>query len=445
MPGPLIILAYPKIDHEKDYVYFWTPFSLLMLGKALLDTGFEVIIFDGNQASIDDWERLLSAHIERAIAIGISIMTGGGQIGHALELAVRAKGRPCCPPIVYGGPHVNVLPGETLKHPLVDAILQGPGQNSIAPFARALQGDPELLLQVPGLRMRRGGMVSGQKNTPRAEQLGRYPWELLDVERYVRDDPGIAPRTLNYVSSQGCVYKCRFCYELTYEGKYSAMPAGRLLDDVQDLHGRFHLSGLKFYDADWFINLRRSAEFADGLIERGIRISWAASINPNDVLKARKHQPNLMKLLADSGCSRLLMGVESGSDRVLSEIVEKDISTDGILDVAQEIASYGIRGSYTFIVGFPGESEAEEAATYRFIDRLRRLTPTPETRVHVFAPYPGTPLYERAIQHGFCPPDDLEGWSNYDYYRSQTPWTNDATVSRAKAHTQMVLHPANTR
>jgi len=137
------------------------------------------------------------------------------------------------------------------------------------------------------------------------------------------------------------------------------------------------------------------------------------------------------------------MGVESGSDRVLREIVQKEITRAEILDVAKDIANHGILGSYTFIVGFPGETESEQDETYRFIEELRKLQPQPETRVHVFAPYPGTPLYEAAIEHGFKPPTSLEAWSSYDYYDSQTPWTSDATVARARRGTQMRLSPTD--
>jgi hypothetical protein len=123
---PLVILLYPKVDHEKDYVYFWMPFSLLTLAKPLLDGGLaDVVLFDGNQATEAAWTTFLDEHLDRAVCIGVSIMTGGGQIGHALHLVRMAKERPGCPPVVFGGPHVNVLGEQTADHELVDAALVG--------------------------------------------------------------------------------------------------------------------------------------------------------------------------------------------------------------------------------------------------------------------------------------------------------------------------------
>lgn len=439
---PLVILLYPKVDHEKNYVYFWMPFSLLTIAQSLMNEGIaDVALFDGNQGDDADWNLFLDENLDRAVCIGVSVMTGGGQIGHALRLVGQAKERPNCPPIVFGGPHVNVLGEQTAQHPLVDAALVGPGQNSMVNCVKALTTNSSWE-GVPGLIARRGAtLMRGPVNPPRTGLMGQYPWQLLDIERYVRDDPTIAPRTLNYVSSQGCVYKCQFCYELTYQRKYSAMASEGLYADIADLTERFNLSGIKFYDADWFVNLRRAASFCESVILNDLPINWAASINPNDILKAERADIPLLDLVARSGGSRLLMGVESGNDRVLTDVVRKEVTTAQVMHVAARIADHGILGSYTFIVGFPGESDAEVEDTYALIDRLRALDPQPETRVHLFAPYPGTPLYQEAINYGFAPPESLEGWSNFDYYASQTPWTSDATARRARESTHMRLSP----
>jgi len=229
----------------------------------------------------------------------------------------------------------------------------------------------------------------------------------------------------------------------SYQRKYSAINGADLARDVADLQSRYSLSGIKFYDADWFVDLRRASQFCHTVIDSDLSLQWAASVNPNDILRARKRMPDLLRRVAQSGCRRLLMGVESGSDRVLVDIVEKEVTVAQVHDVASEIAAHGIMGSYTFIVGFPGESTEEQEETYRLIDRLRKLNPQPETRVHLFAPYPGTPLFEKAIAYGFHPPTSLEEWSCYDYYNSQTPWTNDETVRRAKDYTFMTLTPHN--
>jgi len=281
-----------------------------------------------------------------------------------------------------------------------------------------------------------GDLIRGGSNELSQSTLVSYNFESVDVNAYVQHDSTISDRTINYISSQGCAYRCRFCYETSYRRKYGKLSCENVVSDIKYLIHTFSVNGIKFYDADWFIDSRRAEKITEELTR--LDISWAASIHPKDVLRSIKTGESLLKKLAESKCKRLLMGVESGNDRVLSEIVNKGVTKDEIFKVAQAISEYGILGSYTFIVGFPGESVKEQDETFEFIRSFWNLNPRPETRVHIYIPYPGTPLYDEALTRGFTPPNTLEGWSSFDYYKSQTPWTDKTLEQRVKDFTSLI-------
>jgi len=52
--------------------------------------------------------------------------------------------------------------------------------------------------------------------------------------------------------------------------------------------------------------------------------------------------------------------------------------------------------------------------------------------VKTYAPYPGTPLYQDAIKHGFVAPKTLDDWANYDYYEVQTPWIRSEVTQQIR-------------
>lgn len=215
------------------------------------------------------------------------------------------------------------------------------------------------------------------------------------------------------------------------------MTADAVCDDIEYFINEYQISGIKFYDADFFIDYKRAIIISNKLKERNIK--WAASIHPKDILRAQQKGGNpLLQALSSSGCTRLLMGIESGCNRVLRDVVNKMVSKEEILQVANLIAQYGILGSYTFIVGFPGESIEEQNQTFNFINQLWRLSPKPETRVHIYTPYPGTPLYYEACQEGFIPPEKLEDWSDFDYYKALTPWVDKSLEDKVKLFTMMI-------
>jgi len=430
-----IILVYPRIQFEENYPCSWIPFSVLAVAGALPKDEFNVIVFDENRKSKGEFEALLK-QVKNLICVGFSVMTGGGQIGRALELAQKVKQIWNKTPVVFGGPHVNVLPEETMRHPLVDIVLSGPGQASFPLLIQALRGEIGLK-DVPGIMAKvKDELVCGNPNKLKKNTLVPYDFGFIDVNDYVQDDSTIAGRTINYISSQGCAHKCRFCYETNYRKKWGKLPCENVVADIESFVTSFNADGIKFYDADWFVDFKRSENLIEELTR--LNVSWAASIHPKDILRAvAKNQPLLAKLAAGK-CKRLLMGIESGSDRVLREIVDKGAAKAEIFKAAKAIADCGILGSYTFIVGFPDESAEEQGETFEFIKALWDLSPRPETRVHIYTPYPGTPLYGDALAMGFSPPEKLEDWSDFDYYKAQTPWADTALESKVKEFTSMV-------
>ena len=430
-----IVLVYPQIIFEANYPCSWVPYSVLAIASSLPKDVYNVVIFDENRKSVLDFRKLL-LDIDTPICVGFSIMTGGGQICKAIELAEIAKKIHPNTVIVFGGPHVNVLPEETLKHPLVDYVLIGPGQSSFPLFVEAVCNHLNYDL-VPGLiGYEDKKLIYGKNNELTQSTLVPYDFSFIDVAEYIQYDSTISKRTINYISTQGCAYKCRFCYETNYRRRYGKLPCEQVIGDIEMFINNYAVDGIKFYDADWFIDARRTDVLIDALTQ--LNVSWAASIHPKDVLRAIERQQPLLEKLANSKCKRLLMGIESGNNRVLKTVVDKGVTKDEVLFVAQEIARHGILGSYTFIVGCPGESYEEQEETFDFIKKLWLLTPRPETRVHIYTPYPGTQLYEEALALGFVPPKDLSGWSDFDYYKALTPWTNKALEQRVADFTSMI-------
>jgi radical SAM superfamily enzyme YgiQ (UPF0313 family) len=214
------------------------------------------------------------------------------------------------------------------------------------------------------------------------------------------------------------------------------MPIDNVASDIDYFLVKFNINGIKFYDADWFIDPKRAEVLIETLTD--FSINWAASIHPNDILSSIKNKKPLLAKLSKSKCKRLLMGIESGNDHVLLDIINKRVTKTDIYRIAQEVAHYGILGSYTFMVGFPGETEDEQQDTFDFIGKLWCLNPRPETRVHIYTPYPGTPLYTDALSHDFIPPSNLEDWSDFDYYKAQTPWVNKSLEQKVTAWTMMI-------
>lgn len=430
-----VAFIHPAIDYEDNYPCSWIPYSVLSLASRMNSEKYQVKIYDEHKTSFDII--MQSLIVFNPFIVGISIMTGGGQIARALLFARRIKkDLPNCY-IVFGGPHVNVLPEQTLENELIDFVSSGTGQNSFCQLVDTL-----LLGQTPdrinGIYYKNSNNVICRPKKLKATipNLYSYNFDLINPNDYIRYDSTISNRTINYIASQGCPYACNFCYECTYDKKYYVMETNKVQRDIELLANKYGASGIKFYDADFFVNAKRCRDIIQTL--KNFDLAWAASVHPNDILHNYENGMKLLKDIKISKCKRLLMGMESGSDRILKEIINKHVTSKQLLEVAKMIGEFGILGSYTFMVGYPDETEKEQNSTFELIEKLWSLNLPIETKVHIYLPYPGTPLYNRAIELGFIPPQKLENWSNFNYYKAITPWTNSALEKRASEFTKMI-------
>jgi len=416
-----IILFHPRTFHERNYRYYHIPYSLLAIAAPLDLRKFDVVIMDNNVNKKQNYGDVISQIKNEIVCVGISCMIGL-QIKDALKFAKVVREKDPKILIIFGGPLPTMLPEETTAHELVDVAVRGQGEITFSELVRCIKQNISWNA-VPGISYKINGKVVHNPDRPFCD-LNKFPsyqkvYSLINIKNYIRADEHIAPRTLSYHSSQGCPYECGFCCEVPlWKRWYSGLSPERMLNDIQYLVERDKINGIKFYDSEFFINLGRSLKFARGLLDKNIEIKWGASIHPKNLYRIKDGQ---LKLLAESGLRRLLVGVESGVQEEL-DLVKKKIATDTVFEVAEKCHSHRIIGCFTFITGYPSMPDKNVDKTISFAHKLTKSFPEHEVKLHLYAPYPGTPIYSLAMEYGFNPPQSLEEWASYDYYEVTTPW-----------------------
>ena len=163
------------------------------------------------------------------------------------------------------------------------------------------------------------------------------------------------------------------------------------------------------------MSLERVRRICDLLIEKAIQINiYNANCRVDTIVKMDVADLRRMKR---AGFRQLLVGVESGSDRILARI-KKEISVAQVLTADRKMKAAGIRPAYTFMAGFPFESVADVTATLGLMHRL--CIQNREAFVYklqLFTPFPGTELYDYAAGLGVGFPQSLSEWVDYHYSR----------------------------
>jgi len=418
--------ARPRIKvvlYNPRAVFFTMPLALLAIGSELDPEEYEVVIVDGRLE--DDPERAVLSRLEGALCLGVTVLTGA-PIADALRISRAAKRARPDLPVVWGGWHPSMFARECLLEPSVDITVRGQGEETFTEICSRLT-EGRSLEGCLGCTVRLAdGTIHDNPPRPLApvDKFRAHDYGLIPVERYFKLK---GKRQLDYISSQGCNFRCAFCSDpFVYERKWVGLEPTRMAMRIKELWDRYHFDDVNFQDETFFTRARRVRAMAERFVESGMRITWAGTMRADQGVRL---PDEIWALCKESGLRRLLVGVESGSEEMLKRI-KKDIKLPQVFHTVDQMLKYGIAGNFPFIVGFPEETEDSIQATLDCAKRLRSLSPDFETPIFYFKPYPGSELVMEAVARGFRLPQTLEAWSGFDFVAGLPgPWVTPKTFT----------------
>ncbi|MGD2089311.1 MAG: radical SAM protein [Candidatus Aminicenantes bacterium] len=168
---------------------------------------------------------------------------------------------------------------------------------------------------------------------------------------------------LSYYTSRSCPFQCNFCVETTYWGKFRKKNARKIAAEMIEL-SRKHNNQL-FVLCDCLLN-PVIKDLVTEFMKKELTVYW------DGYLRVDRHTCNRENTLSwrRSGFYRARLGVESGSQRIL-DLMNKNITIDHIKTSITSIAYAGIKTSTMWVIGYPGETEADFLKTLQLIDELK--------------------------------------------------------------------------
>lgn len=316
--------------------------------------------------------------------------------------------RESCPHVIQvaGGPAVTTGYNDIIEEgaPL-DGLCFSEGELGLLNLLDADDVDVALD-QAPWIR---GNSVAPRKTPPMVygnlDDVINIDYDLLDVDAYsmkeafspfVRFSEG--SRQFFLVTSRGCPFKCNFCAEPSFHGanmRYASVDL--IVEHVGMLVDKYGLNVLTIYDDQLLMNKDRAKDLFRKLARYNIRIEM-----PNGVTLSYIDQ-ELATLMRAAGVDTIFLAIESGSKRVLKEIISKPISFDRIKPTVELLRETGIFTCAFFVIGLPGETDAEREETRQFI-----LDMGFDWAFFNYAtPLRGSRLFTQCKQNGWLAPEHL--------------------------------------
>lgn len=294
----------------------------------------------------------------------IAISTYSAQIFEAYDIADKYNAMNI--PVIIGGTHVTMVPDEAIEH--CNSVIIGEGENC--------------WLDV---------LNDYENNTPKkfygsldiSYDLNNAPlpaFELLDIDKYNR---------ITIQTSRGCPHLCEFCASSTVISKaYKQKPMDKVLAEIDKVESLWKRPFIEFADDNTFIDKEYWKTILPEIKKRKIKWFTETDISVGEDLE-------LLKLMRESGCAEVLIGLESPNKEFLNNIETvnnwKLGQWDKYKQAVNNIQNHGIRVNGCFIVGLDGQ---DKGIFKRILDYSKELE-LYDVQITLLTPFPKTPLYNR--------------------------------------------------
>ncbi len=367
------------------------------------------------------------------IFVGFSAMSTEFNLARDLSIYLKEE----CPsvPIIWGGIHPTISPETCL--PYADYVCMGEGEGAAVELAAALiEGKPIDEIGNIGYRTENG---RARLNTlhPRIDDLDKLPfYDHVPVNGFLQQRDGmIKPldsklqreygrhrgAVYDVMASRGCPFACTYCCNNVISQLYGTKKIRRrsvenvILEIENAIRSHPDIQLINFQD-DCFIACSKEwlGQFCQNYQYR-IKRPFQIRAIPGFLDRER------LQWLKDVGLVWVLMGLESGSDRVCREVYNRKLLRKDFLEATRLVKEFRLVGLYDVILDNPFETHSEKMET------VRALMEIPKPFLAEFFSltfYPRTELYEKAMKE--CP-DKIRDAREKDYKQYQNTSINKLT------------------
>lgn len=383
------------------------PLGVLYLGAVLKEAGYEVEVFDAGCEGYDNVEKKgyyvtygsseeeMKKRISgsKADIVAVTCMFSARQ-ADALRVCRCVKELDENMPVVIGGIHPAIFFEKLLNSNLIDYVVMGEGEFRLLRLIDELnKGNSSL--DFDGIAYKNAGGIVARPAIGHID-INAVPYpdrELIDMEKYIKIGVPFAPyavekRVAQVLATRGCPNKCSFCAAAGFWGrKVRARSVENILGELKLLKEKYDIREVQFVDDNLTFNKSMAKElFAE---MKGLGLKWCT---PNGLMFNTLDR-DMIRLMAESGAYQLSFAIESASERVLREIIHKNVRLERIKELVEEAHRYDISVHGMFIVGFPGETRQEILSTLDFPFSIG----FDSASFFIISPLPGSEIYQECI------------------------------------------------
>jgi anaerobic magnesium-protoporphyrin IX monomethyl ester cyclase len=382
----LLTHGYFLADDPKEQAIMkpYVPLGILYISSWLEQHAIANEVFDSTFKTFELQLNYIRDYRPDIIAVYTNLMTKLNVL--RLVKAVKADPELKHIPVILGGPEVRNHAENFLQHG-ADILIVGEGEETVLEVVKHFENTGEIPENIDGTAVLKDGKLHMNAERKLVRDINQLPSpnrKKVDLKLYLNAWKERHGYNMVSVSTmRGCPYTCKWCSRAVYGGTYRRRSPALVVDELTEIMRDYNPDRIWFVDDVFTISHKWLQEFADEIERRQLKVSYEI------ISRADRMSEEVISLLKKSGCFRVWIGAESGSQRII-DAMDRRVDVQQVRSMIRQSRKQGIEAGTFIMLGYPGETRADIKET---IKHLVESAPDLYT-ITIAYPIKGTRLYE---------------------------------------------------
>ncbi|WP_113638701.1 B12-binding domain-containing radical SAM protein [Nubsella zeaxanthinifaciens] len=369
---------------EQQIMKPYPPLGILYLSSFLEEQGIANEVFDSTFSSFNELSNYLISNSPLVLGIYVNLVTKLNVVKllrfvNTHQALKKVK-------VVLGGPDVRYNKEAYLKLG-ANYIVLGEGEETFGELVAAIIRQDKVD-HIPGISFLDKGKVFTNPERPLNKELDKLPFpnrKKIDLAKYLatwKQYHGYSSITIS--TMRGCPYTCKWCSRGVYGKSYRRRTPANVVEELEYIAQQYNPDNIWFVDDVFTISHKWLVEFATIVKEKNLNIKYEC------ITRADRMNDEVIKLLKQSGCYRVWIGAESGSQNII-DLMDRRVDVDLVQQMIRAAKQNDIEAGTFIMLGYPEETEQDIKQTLK---HLKKANPTFYT-ITITYPIRGTELFQQ--------------------------------------------------
>lgn len=364
----------------------YVPLGILYISAYLEKYGYPNRVFDSTFSTFDHLCHALLGDQPDVVGIYTNLMTKL----NVLRIIHFIRNNPALEhtKIVLGGPEVRNHTDQFLQHGAHFLVL-GEGEQTMLELVEWLAGKNDIApTAIDGITyMDAGGTIQRNRERMKLKNLDDLPFPhrlQVDLPLYFdawKERHGTS--AISVSTMRGCPYSCKWCSRAVYGQSYRRRSPTLVVDEIAWIKEHYQVDSIWFVDDVFTVSHKWLADFTKEITQRNLAMPYEC------ITRADRMNEEVILQLKASGCFRVWIGAESGSQKIIDRM-DRRVEVEQVREMIRLARRHGLQAGTFIMVGYPGETKHD---IFETVHHLKAAEPDLYT-ITVTYPIKGTPLYQ---------------------------------------------------